>query len=202
MSEQKLTWKFHTEMISSRLASANGIISKCKCLLNRKWLMTFYNTFFMPHLNYCCIIWGQASSINLKWIVVLQCKVLKIILGLERRTHSNIVYSQASVLQLHQIYAKQLWTFMFKYEEGLLSDTWYALVTLCRDVVTRTTRANLPYYVFPSWLESTSRSLFHQGSMLWNMLDPDLRNIDTLNRLNNVIHELLLTDNIDLCSIQ
>lgn len=79
--------------------------------------MTLY--FFMLRLNDCGLVWSQTSSTNLKRLLVFQHRALKkIMLGLER-TNSSIVQSQAMVLQMHQIYVKQLLIFMFECDKGL-----------------------------------------------------------------------------------
>lgn len=43
---QKLTWKYHLDMISSYLSSAICIIAICTLYLNKRWLMTLQNTLF------------------------------------------------------------------------------------------------------------------------------------------------------------
>ena len=63
-----------------------------------------YYTLFHSHLMYCLLVWGSACSSQLEAINVLQHKILKVYLQLPKRTHTNIVYKQAKILPLSDLF--------------------------------------------------------------------------------------------------
>lgn len=188
-------------MISSWLSSVIGILKKCREQLKRKWLLTLYSTFFMPHTVYCILVWGRAPSTSIRKIKILQKRALKTILGLKLRTSSTIVFNQAKVLNFNQIHVKQLLVFMFKYKQNLLPEPLQNLFTMRNLVVTRSTRQKTPYYIYPPRLESTQQSLFFSGPNLWNELDPTHWELNILHAFKSTIHELLLSNRLDLHSM-
>ena len=57
--DEKLNWKKHIDNIAIKLSKVVSIIYyKLKYSLIIKSLKLIYNTFFLPHLNYCNIVWS------------------------------------------------------------------------------------------------------------------------------------------------
>lgn len=96
--DQGLSWRDHIEMISCQLSLFIGILKKCREQLNRKWLITLYSNFLLPHMIYCILIWGHTPPTSIRKIEFLQKRALKIMLGLKMRSSSNNVFIQAKVL--------------------------------------------------------------------------------------------------------
>lgn len=108
-----------------------------------------------PASPHCCLVWGCTPPSTLNKILILQHRALKRVWDSELEP-----FLQALLLQVHQICAKHLLIFMYKYKNGMLPEPFPNLFTLHQNVVPRATRANLPYYIYPPRLESTHCSLF------------------------------------------
>lgn len=82
--------------------------------------MTLYNTQLLPLIMYCIIIWGNATLIHRKKLAVLPKRASKIILKVEPRTRSEIVYSETKAFKLEDPFGMQILKFMFKHQKKLL----------------------------------------------------------------------------------
>lgn len=109
-------------MISSNLSRAIGIIYKRQDLLNLKWSIVLYNTFFLLHIMYCAGIWAACGKTKIHPINVLKPKAFKIILQLPYLTPSADLYAQLCVLQPRDICEQQHLIFIFKLVNGLITN--------------------------------------------------------------------------------
>ena len=70
--DNSLSWSFH---IDSTLKKCNSLLF----LLNRikQYLKLFYNAYILPHLDYCCSIWGNANSELMSTVIKFQDKPME-----------------------------------------------------------------------------------------------------------------------------
>ena len=78
--DNNLTWTNHVDKICKRIASKLSLLSRIKTYLSRDHRIQFYKTYIQPHIEYCNIIWGGTSQMNLNRIFRLQNRACKIIL--------------------------------------------------------------------------------------------------------------------------
>ena len=57
--DSNLTWKYHINSISRKIAKGIGIIMKARKLLDKESLVTLYHSFIYPYLCYCNHFWGN-----------------------------------------------------------------------------------------------------------------------------------------------
>jgi len=73
--DSMLDWKLHTSKVSLMISKIIDVIIRVKNILPRSALVNLYNTLIIhPYLLYCNIVWGNASLLALKRLVVLQKK--------------------------------------------------------------------------------------------------------------------------------
>ena len=58
--DSKLNWKAHICDVSKKISKANGAINAVKPFLPKYALLTLYNAFVLPHLNYNLLVWGYS----------------------------------------------------------------------------------------------------------------------------------------------
>ena len=63
--DEKLTWKQHVSVLKGTLCKCLSVLYKCNKILELDSLKTLYCSIFLPHLNYCCEIWGLAGKMLL-----------------------------------------------------------------------------------------------------------------------------------------
>ena len=118
--DSHLTWKNHIDHISSKISKNIGIIKKARKVLPKETLLTLYYSFIYPYLNYCIHIWGSSSTNALEKILLLQKRIVRIICGVNRLTHSDPLFKSLSVLSITKLYKYNIGLLMYKYHHGWL----------------------------------------------------------------------------------
>ena len=72
--DSNLSWKSHTSHIIKIVSKYNGIIRKVRPYLPSDSLKTLYNTFILPYLSYCALIWADKNNSNLEPLYLIQKK--------------------------------------------------------------------------------------------------------------------------------
>ena len=57
-----LCWDGHSDYLIKKCNSYLFLVSIIKIVLSRRNIILFYNSYILPHLDFCCIIWGSCSS--------------------------------------------------------------------------------------------------------------------------------------------
>ena len=104
--DNKLTWRDHILFLSNIISKNIGILYRSSLVLDRKHLLLLYNSLILPHINYCCIVWGMTFPSLINKIEILQKKAVRIISGSSRIAHSEPLFKELKLLKVKDI-AKQ-----------------------------------------------------------------------------------------------
>ena len=74
-----LKWNCHINVIQRKISRSLGIMYQVKNKINLDSKLTLYNTFILPHLMYCCSIWGVTYVTRSQCLIVLQKKAFRLI---------------------------------------------------------------------------------------------------------------------------
>ena len=76
--DENLVWNGHYQYISTL-----WLLSQIKSFLTVDDKLLFYNAYIRPHLQYCSVIWGNSTNINIQKTMMtkLQRRACKLILG-------------------------------------------------------------------------------------------------------------------------
>ena len=69
----------------NKIASTLWLLSQLKSFLSVDDKLQFYNAYIRPHIEYCIVIWGNSTNLNIKKMSKLQRRACKLILGSEYR---------------------------------------------------------------------------------------------------------------------
>ena len=72
--DSKLNLKDHVAMVKSKLSKSIAIMHKAKHLLDRRYGMILYLSLFLPYLSYCCEMWGNTYSSNIKRCILIELR--------------------------------------------------------------------------------------------------------------------------------
>ena len=70
--DNRLNWQHHINYISCKVADGIGIIMKIRKVLDNASLRSLYYAFIFPSMMYCNHVWGNACSVYLNKLFVLQ----------------------------------------------------------------------------------------------------------------------------------
>ena len=98
--DKQLIERIHTTKfyyVSKKINKSLSIIYKVKNIVQVNSLKYLYNALILPHLYYCCGVWGNTSSYLIERVVVLQKRAIKVI--------SKSGYMDPHSSPIHIIYA-------------------------------------------------------------------------------------------------
>ena len=62
--------------------------------------LLFYNCYILPHLNYCCSVWGNCLANQKNWITKLQKRAARLILDADLSIPSSDLFKKLKWLPL------------------------------------------------------------------------------------------------------
>jgi hypothetical protein len=60
--DSELKWHSHVQHVKKKIAKGIGVICKARKVFNRQTLLLLYNSFVLPYLSYCNVIWGNSAQ--------------------------------------------------------------------------------------------------------------------------------------------
>ena len=74
-----LCWDAHIDQLIKKYNSDLFLLSRIKVFLSRRNRILFYNSYILPHLGLCCIIWCNCSSTLEDKLVKFQKRAVRVI---------------------------------------------------------------------------------------------------------------------------
>ena len=113
-----LTWKYHVNYVCSKISKNIGILIK-----SRKIFILFWH--YIIHLYTHTWITVSTYGVQLMLYTLTKCffcrkKAVRIIQGVNRRAHSEPLFSSLCVLSVSKVYVYNIGLVMYKYHHGLL----------------------------------------------------------------------------------
>ena len=103
--DQNLNFNIHTNNICNKANRALGALERTVPFLPidaRALTCLMFNTMVLPHLKYCCAIWGATSDTNIGKLQKIQNRGMRIILQCHPRTHIADMLSNLKWLSIKQ----------------------------------------------------------------------------------------------------
>ena len=174
--DSKLSWEHQIKHIQNKIAKSISIMYKVKYLLTKSALYTLYCALILPYLNYCCEIWGNNYFSNIKNIVILQKKAVRIIDQAPYRAHTNIIFKKYTLLKFSDIVKLSSCIIMYKAKNNMLP----CRLTKLFDINTGKTRQAGKFLVKYSRTRKKGFCISSIGVKLWNQLENDVVNSRSL----------------------
>ena len=175
--DDQLNWHKQIQHVQTKIAKSLSIMYKVKYLLDEAALLTIYSSLVLPYLTYCVEIWGNTYLTNLKSIIILQKRAVRIIGKAEVNSHTNPLFFKFRLLKMLDIVKLNTGIVMYKAYYGKLNSRLGKLFTKN----TTNTRQGNKFYVQFKRTTLKSFSISRCGVTLWNSLH------NTLTELKSVI---------------
>ena len=165
--DSTLSWQHHIDYISTKISKNIGIIRKARKIFTDDTILSLYYSFIYPYLNYCIHVWGSATNNYLNKIVILQKRIIRIVCGVNRTTHSEPLFNRLSVLTLSKLYMYNIGLLMYKHHHNQLPQI-LNLFLLNSDIHSHNTRSAGMLHVPKFNTEFGKRSFRFQAVKIWN----------------------------------
>ena len=118
--DEYLNWKAHIEDLCIKLKKLFPIFYNIRKYLNTDQIRIIYFTMIFSRIKYGCITYGLCTSKNLDRLQILQNKLLKVLLEKPFRYATILLHKDLYLLQVKDIIAQEILTFVFNYFKGNL----------------------------------------------------------------------------------
>ena len=98
-----LTFQYHINKVHSKVQKALSYIIRSKKSLPYKIRLMLYRGLVLPHLEYCCAIWGSPSARTEKLQLVIK-RGIRIICGAPYMSHTDPLFIKTNTLKYEDIY--------------------------------------------------------------------------------------------------
>ena len=90
--DENLNWKSEISHVASKVAKSIGIISRCSFFLPKSSLRMLYFSLIYPYFYYCNIVWASTYKTNLRRLVILQKRIIRIINKSHFNAHTDPIF--------------------------------------------------------------------------------------------------------------
>ena len=101
--DSHLTFKAHIKKLCTKLCQIAGIIRSAGRYLGKNHKLLLYNCLVLPHISYCCLLWGINYDSNLQCILKMQKRLARTILGLNYRDSVTHRFKDIGMLSIYSI---------------------------------------------------------------------------------------------------
>ena len=106
--DEFLSWDAHVNKLCKNLAQTNGILSKLRHYVPQKTCISVYFSLFYSFILYGSLAWQFTSKTNLNRVFILQKKCLRIITFSFYKDHSNPLFKDLKLLNLHNVLESEI----------------------------------------------------------------------------------------------
>ena len=142
----------------------------------------FFNAYILPHIDYCCTIWGNANSELLDSIVKFQKRAVRCILDRDFDSPSDEMFAELKWMKFPERIKYQKTIMMYKISHNLAPKYLQELFQQTNDIHNRALRStsdNLLYVPKPN-IEQFRNCLSYSGSKIWNSIPENIKQSESL----------------------
>lgn len=178
--DENLDWKHHVFQMSNKLSRSIGLLNKTKFVLSKDSLKTLYNSFILPSLIYCNIIWGGACYSTLHRLFMLQKKAVRIINHSKYRDSTGPIFKSLEIITLFDIHKLQIALFMYNAKNKLLPNQSVHFLTFSNAENRYVFRSKSDFCILPYKTKARETFVAVAGPRLWNLLPDKIKNVNSL----------------------
>ena len=145
-------------------------------------LINLYYSSIYPYLNYCNQIWENTYITNLKPIVLMQKKIVRIITGSPYLAHTEPLMKEFKLLNISGInkYGRAL--FLYKYVNNQLPGNFDNYFINNHEFHNYDTRSREDMHIPNSRLDIRKQTIRNAGPSLWNSIPIHIKDASTIER--------------------
>ena len=160
-----LTFKYHIRKISAKISQGLYILRKVQNILPEVALRMMYFSLINSHLYYGLSAYSCTSKTQLKPLVILQKKAIRIISKSRYNAHTDPIFKRLRILKFDDLVKFSIYDFMHSFSNDMLPtsfhDIWAVKTTL-------NLRNFLDFNVPFTRLEFSKRLPYHRFPDMWN----------------------------------
>ena len=133
---------------------------KTRFCLDNSSLWILYFSLIYPYLFSCVSIWASTYPSNLRGLITLQKRVIRIMLRSALDAHTDPLFKNLKILNLESIYKLQIGKFMYQYRSGLLPYSFNNMFSVTHQVHSYGTRSS-EFFSFTTMQDQYKEVLYY-----------------------------------------
>ena len=117
--EQNLSWSKHIDRVCSKIKSKLYLLSRIRTYLPRSARKQFFNSFILPHFDYCLSVWGNCTVKDSQRLDRLLKKSMRLILNCNLDTPSHVMFRTLKWFPIRFRYKHKIAISVYKGLNGL-----------------------------------------------------------------------------------
>lgn len=183
---KNLSWTAHIDEIATKAAKRLSLLNKSKNLLSRQTLEIMYKSYVRPTMEYGSLIWHNCTASDSDRLENLQLQAARIVTGAPRGTSHANLYNEVGWQTLASRRENSQLVMFFKIINNLAPEYLCQLAPPCIANLTQYNLRNRNNLSVPNTrTENFKNSFINHASRLWNELDADLRNSNTISQFKS-----------------
>ena len=177
--DKNLSWKFHINLISSKISNGVGIIAKLRHYVPRKILFSIYNSLILPYISFGISAWGQAAKRHLDKLLILQKRAVRLIYFFDRRKSAIPLFYSSNISPINVLFTETIACLMYDVHAKRAPSNVCEMFSYVSEQHSYNTRAsaNKNFYIKHSRKNIQYKSFSRFGSRLWNNIPQTIRSI-------------------------
>ena len=199
--DSQLNWSKHIVRVSNLCSMKIGVLNKLKYVLPLHIRYTLYNSFVLPYLSYCVMIWGFQTH----RLLTLQKRAIITITLSKYNSHSNPLFKRLHTLKIDDLLTIQQLKFYFNYLHKDLPNyfqSWNLIPN--SDIHTHDTRIKHEISTFRTRHEYAKKCLRYNLPLMLNTTPDTITNklyTHSLQGLVNYAKQYILLNYQDVCTL-
>ena len=174
------------------LVDISRAISRARFFLPKPCLKTLYYCLVYPYLHYCIIVWGSTYKTNLRRLVSLQKRVIRIISKSTFDSNSDPIFKELELLKLNDVRQLELGKLMFSFSRSLLPSKFNNYFSLNKQVHSYVIRYANDFHL--PFCRTTLRkfSVSFQGPTFYSSLNNDIKETNSLHSFRAKLKKIFI----------
>ena len=137
-----------------------------------------YYSLVYPFLTYAIVAWSNTYQTNIKPLLILQKRAIRIITFSKFDKHSSPLFKQTKILKLFDLIKIQISLFMYKFHNNRLPTVFDSFFIKTIKIHKNKTRLSTRQaYALPKTRTNYIFSMKFTGAKIWNEIDKDLKTL-------------------------
>ena len=140
--DQHLTWTDHIKHVKSKVSKYIGIMYRLRRFIDTKTCIMLYYAFVFPYISYCNIVWASNYPTRLLSLHILLKRLIRIIFFLHPLSSCKSKFTEHKLLNIYQVNLFQIGSFMYKYSNSTLPQSFHDFFLKSSDIHTHFLRSS------------------------------------------------------------
>ena len=111
--DENLSWKFHINLICSKISKTVGIIAKLRHYVRRKILLAPYSSLILPYISFRLSAWGQDAKCHLDKLLKLQKRAIRFIYFVDFQSSAIPLFYSSNISPIIVLFTESIANLMY-----------------------------------------------------------------------------------------